>query len=111
MLYRGTAGDCCAAFFKTGSFPATILAQDQEDFLRGGFRVVRDFGFRCGLDGSEIQDGGSLAGKDSSEASSTGSRTCGSLADSPGPRSPGFPGEESRFSAALAIAIHFTAAA
>jgi len=98
-------------FSKMRSFPATILERYQEDFPRGGFRVVRDFGFRCGLDGSEIQDGGSLAGKDSSEASSTGSRTCGSLADSPGPRSPGFPGEESRFSAALAIAIHFTAAA
>jgi hypothetical protein len=27
MLYRGTAGDCCAAFFKLGSFPAPILAQ------------------------------------------------------------------------------------
>jgi hypothetical protein len=27
MLYRGTAGDCCAAFFKLESFPAPILAQ------------------------------------------------------------------------------------
>jgi hypothetical protein len=75
MLYRGTAGDCCAAFFKLGSFPATILAKDQEDFPRDGFRAVFDFGFRCGFDGSEIQAGGSLAGKDSSEASSTGSRS------------------------------------
>jgi len=27
MLYRGTAGDGCAAFFKLGSFPAPIVAQ------------------------------------------------------------------------------------
>jgi hypothetical protein len=111
MLYRGTAGDCCAAFFKAGSFPATILAQDQEDFLRGGFRAVFDFGFRCGFDGSEIQPGGSLAGKDSSEASSTGSRSCETSARSCGSRSSGLALKVSRFSAGLAIAIHFTAAA
>jgi hypothetical protein len=93
-------------FSKMRSFPATILERYQEDFPRRGFRVVRDFGFRCGFDGSEIQAGGSLAGKDSSEASSTGSRSCETSA-----RSSDFAGEDSRFSAGLAIAIHFTAAA
>jgi len=111
MLYRGTAVDCCAAFFKLGSFPATILAQDQEGFLRRGFRAVRDFGFGCGFDGSEIQAGGSLAGKDSSEASSTGSRSCEPSARSCGSRSSGLAGKVSRFSADLNIGIHFTAAA
>jgi hypothetical protein len=109
MLYRGTAVDCCAAFFKTGSFPATILARDQKGFLRRGFRAVFDFSFRCGFDGSEIQAGGSLAGNDSSEASSTGSRSRGTSARSRGSRFSGFAGEDSRFSAGLAIAIHFIA--
>jgi len=108
MLYRGTAGDCCAAFFKKAF--AAILVRDQEDFLRGGFRAFFDFGFRCGFDGSKIQADGSLAGNDSSEASSTGSRFCEGSARSRASRSSDFGGEDSRFSAGLAIGIYFTAA-
>jgi hypothetical protein len=85
----------CSVF--QGSFSAAIRARDQEDFLRRGFRAVFDFGFRCGFDGSEIQAGGSLAGNDSSEASSTGSRFRETSARSCWPRSSDFGGEDSRF--------------
>src|SRR5260370_36103726 len=58
------------------------------------FDAPRHAGFlRCGLGvfffvgcGSKIQAGGSLAGNDSSEASSTGSGVCGSSAGTPSSR-------------------------
>jgi hypothetical protein len=90
-------------FSRCKKFPAAILARVQEDFLRCGFRAFFDFDFRCGFDGSEIQAGGSLAGKDSSEASSTGSAL-----ESPGPRS-GFGDGDFCFSAGLAICTQFCA--
>ncbi len=106
MLYRGTAADCCAARFLKG-FPATILVRDQEDFLGRGFGRFLDFGFRSGFDGSEIQAGGSLAGKDSWEASSTGSRFCESSTRSRASLSSSFGDEDFCFLAGLAIAILF----
>src|SRR6266478_3961081 len=105
MLYRGTAGDGCAAFL--GSFATAILARDQEDFLRLAFRALFDFGFRAGFGGSKIHAGGSLAGKESLEASSTGSRLCETSSAFRGSRSSDFCDEDSRFSTGLAIAILF----
>src|SRR6266404_2725403 len=105
MLYRGTAGDGCAAFL--GSFATAILARDQEDFLRLAFRALFDFGFRAGFGGSKIHAGGSLAGKESLEASSTGSRLCETSSAFRGSRSSDFGDEDSRFSTGLAIAILF----
>src|SRR6266478_652655 len=105
MLYRGTAGDGCAAFL--GSFATAILPGDQEDFLRLAFRALFDFGFRAGFGGSKIHAGGSLAGKESLEASSTGSRLCETSSAFRGSRPSDFGDEDSRFSTGLAIAILF----
>jgi hypothetical protein len=57
--------------------------------------------FFCDLAGSEIHAGGSLAGNDSSEASSTGSGFCGSLLESCSSRSSDFGGGDFCFSAGL----------
>jgi hypothetical protein len=107
MLYRGTAGDGCRAFFKD-SFRLQSQ-RNQEDFLRRNFLAVSGFAFRGALDGSEIQAGASLAGNDSWEASSTGSRLCETSSRSPASRSSDFGGKGSRFPAGLAIGIHFSA--
>ena len=72
------------------------------DFLRPGLGAF----FFCGFGDSEIQAGGSLAGNDSSEASSTGSGFCGSLLESRGSRSD-FGGEDFCFSAGLAMVPQF----
>src|SRR5260370_7862796 len=105
MLYRGTAGDGSASFL--GSFATAILAQDQEDFLRLAFRALFDFGFRAGFGGSKIHAGGSLAGKESLEASSTGSRLCETSSAFRGSPSPHFGHEDSRFWTGLAFSILF----
>jgi hypothetical protein len=109
MHYRGTADDGCAVRFLKG-FPAAVLVQDQEDFLPCRFDASFDFGFRSGLAGSKIHAGGSLAGNDSWEASSTGSNFVETLPGSCWPRSPDFGDEGSRFSAGLLIRVYFTAA-
>jgi hypothetical protein len=109
MHYRGTADDGCAARFLR-AFPAVVLVQDQEDFLLCRFGAFFDFGFRSGLAGSKIHAGGSLAGNDSWEASSTGSNFVEPLPRSCWPRSPNFGGEGSRFSAGLVIRVYFTPA-
>jgi hypothetical protein len=108
MLYRGTAADCCAARFLKG-LAAAILVRDQKDFLRRGFARFLDFSFRPGFDGLKIQAGESLAGKDSWEASSTGSRVCERSVCPRVSRSSGFGGEDSRFSAGLPIRTQFFA--
>jgi len=108
MLYRGTAANCCAARFLKG-LAAAILVRDQEDFLRRVFGRFLDFGFRPGFDGLKIQAGESLAGKDSWEASSTGSGVCERPVCSRVSRSSGFGDEDSRFSAGLTIRTRFYA--
>src|SRR5260370_18780220 len=60
MLYRGTAGDGCAAFL--GSFASAILARGQEDYLRLAFRALFDFGFCARFGGSVLHGGGWVVG-------------------------------------------------
>jgi hypothetical protein len=70
------------------------------DFLRSCLGAF----FCSGFDASEIHAGGSLAGNDSSEASSTGSGFCGSLLESRLARSVDCGGEDFCFSAGFVIA-------
>jgi hypothetical protein len=82
---------------------ACVQEQIHADFLRGGF-----VGFFCsGLRASEIHAGGSLAGKDSSEASSTGSKSFGTSAESCISNSSDFDERNLCLSAGLAIVPRF----
>src|SRR5258708_18530959 len=108
MCHRGTAGACCA-FPKRSSFATVTALRAQEVCLRGDFGAFFDFGPRAGFGASEIQAGGSLAGNDSSEASSTGSGTCESSAGSRASRSSDFGAGEFCFLAGLVIRLRFYA--
>ena len=73
------------------------------DFLRSGLGAF----FSCDFVNSEIHAGGSLAGNDSSDASSTGSGFCDSLLESRGSRSSDFGVEDFCFSAGFVIVLQF----
>src|SRR5258707_1769920 len=82
---------------------------DKEVVFGGDFGAFSDVGLRAGFGASEIQAGGSLAGNDSSEASSTGSGICEGSAGSRASRSSDFGDGDFCFSAGLVIRIRFYA--